>query len=105
VLDRLRSLVRAGRYRLTLHAEEERDTEQITIQEIEEALTSLTAEIVEDYPNDPRGHSALVLGFMKSGKPLHLVCSIHEETAIVVTVYRPDPGLWRNWRTRKGTQP
>ena len=81
VLERLRALMTVGRYRLTLHAEEERD---------------------EDYSDDPRGHSTLVLAFTKAGEPLHAVWSIHENIAILITIYRPDPKLWTNWRKRKG---
>lgn len=39
----------------------------ITLQDMEEALVSEEAEIIEDYPNDPRGHSCLILGFTKEG--------------------------------------
>ena len=94
-------LIKAGRYRVTLHAEQERDADQILTSEIEEAFTDLESVILEDYPNDPRGHSALVLGFTKMMEPLHGVCSIHEKIAILVTIYRPDPRLWTNWRKRK----
>lgn len=102
MLERLRTLVRAGRYRVTLHAEQERDADQITIEEIEQAYTSVSAETIEDYPHDPRGHSALVLAFTDSGEPLHAVWAIHEGTAILITIYRPDAKLWTNWRKRKG---
>ena len=40
----------AGRYRLTLHAEEERDADEITIDDIEEAYSDAASEIIEDYP-------------------------------------------------------
>jgi hypothetical protein len=85
-----------------LHAEQERDADEITIQELEQAFSGSGAEIIEDYPDDPRGHSALVLGWTKERDPLHAVWSIHEETAILITTYRPDPRLWTDWRTRKG---
>jgi hypothetical protein len=104
VLERLRALIRAGRYRLTLHAEEERDADQIAIDEIETAFADQNAEVVEDYPHDPRGHSMLVLGFTASGAPLHTVCSIHENLVILITIYRPDPRLWTDWRIRKGAR-
>lgn len=100
-MDRLRGLVRAGRYRLTLHAEQERDADQITVREIEAALLGPAVVVIENYPDDPRGHSVLVLGFTEDEKPLHLVCSIHENHAILITVYRPDPRRWTNWRGRK----
>ena len=101
MIDRLRALVRAGRYRLTLHAEDERDADQVTISEIEAALLSPEAVVIEDYPDDPRGHSVLVLGFTEDEEPIHLVCSIQENHAILITVYRPDPRRWTNWRERK----
>ena len=90
---------------MTLHAELERDADEITIAEIEQAYSDPQAEIIEDYPEDPRGPSVLMLGFTKAKDPLHAVWSIHETTAILVTVYRPDPVLWTNWRKRKGTEP
>jgi hypothetical protein len=104
VLDRLRRLVKIRRYRLTLHAEQERDADEITIQELEQAFSGSDAEIIEDYPDDPRGHSALVLGWTKERDPLHAVWSIHEGTAILITTYRPDPRLWTDWRIRKGAR-
>lgn len=64
-LKQIMSLISQKDYRLTLHAEFERDADQITVEEIEEALFSPEAKIIEDYPNDPRGHSCLVLGFTK----------------------------------------
>lgn len=46
----------------------------------------------------------LVLGFTASGAPLHTVCSIHENLVILITIYRPDPRLWTDWRIRKGAR-
>lgn len=83
------------------HAEREREAEQITKQEIEEALLSYEAEIIEDYPNDPRGPSCLVLGFTAQRKPLHAVLGLMQEL-IVITVYRPSPNEWTGWRERRG---
>jgi len=93
--------VRAREYRLTLHAELERDSDQITIAEIEQALLS-TLEVIEDYPNDPRGPSTLVVGFTKEGKALHVVCGRNDiMTLVVITIYLPDENLWVNFRKRK----
>jgi hypothetical protein len=101
VLDELRSLISSRQYRLTLHAEQERDADEITIAELEEAFASRVAEIIEHYPDDRRGKSALVLGMTATGSPLHGVWSIHERIAVLITVYRPDPSLWENWRRRR----
>jgi hypothetical protein len=101
ILDRVRSLGRRGRYRLSIHAERERDADHIQITELEEALFSDRIELIEDYPEDPRGHSHLVLGFTGAGQAIHAVCSVHEGTLVIITVYRPDRNLWQDYRTRK----
>lgn len=72
------------------------------MQEIEEGLLSSETKIIEDYPNDPRGHSCLVLGFTKGNQPIHIVCGIQEDKILViVTVYRPDIDEWIDWQIRK----
>ena len=101
IIARIQSLIRRRRYRLSLHAERERDADRIQIAELEQAFQSRRLELVEDYPEDPRGHSHLVLGFTESDQPIHAVCAIHEGTVVIVTVYRPNPTLWRDYRIRR----
>ena len=96
--------VKHRQYKLTSHAERERGSDRITIQEIEEALLSHQAEVIESYPEDVRGKSCLVLGFTKGGSPLHLVCGLWAEELIIITVYRPDHEQWVNWRLRRKTK-
>ena len=101
IITWIQERVRQRQYRLTLHAELERDYDQITLKEIEDALLS-KAEIIEEYPHDQRGPSALVLGFTKEGKPIHFVCGQGDRTMLVIiTVYVPDENLWINYRKRK----
>lgn len=59
-IHRLQAQVRARRYRLSSHAEHEREADQILRWEIEEALLSAACTIIEDYPDDPRGPSCLL---------------------------------------------
>ena len=102
ISERLQAKVRQKKYRLTFHAEREREADLITQQEIEEAVLSGQCEIIEDYPADPRGHSCLILGITRAGLPIHMVCGhLSEEEFLVITIYRPDPEQWINWRTRK----
>lgn len=104
-IKQIKNLVTQRKYRLTLHAEVERDAEEITLQEIEEAILSKDAEIIEDYPNDPRGPSCLILGFTRKNFPLHIVCGIaSQEILVMVTVYRPDVAEWIDFRIRKETK-
>jgi hypothetical protein len=51
-------------------------------------------EIIEDYPQDPRGHSCLVLGFGDANRPVHVVCSPKDEYLAIITAYLPDPAQW-----------
>jgi Domain of unknown function (DUF4258) len=98
----IQARVRSKQYRLSGHAESEREADQITHQEIVDALLSEQCEIIEDYANDPRGASCLALGFTRESKPIHIVCGISlADVMVVITVYRPDPDEWIAWRKRK----
>ena len=99
----IRELVRAGKYEFSLHAERERQADKITTEELEEALA--TCEIIEDYPDDPRGASCLVLGFT-AGRPIHAVCALKRdpEEMFLITIYDPSlhPEKWSdNYRRRR----
>lgn len=59
-------------------------------------------EIVEDYPEDARGHSALLMGNGEGGRAVHVVCSPKPDYVAVITAYLPDPGDWSSdYRERK----
>ena len=62
-------------------------------------------DIIENYPDDPRGGSCLVLGFCGS-KPIHAVCTIktEPEELLLITVYDPSKRAdkWNdNYRKRR----
>jgi hypothetical protein len=68
--------------------------------EVYEAIES--DEVVEDYVDDPRGHSCLLLGRSRDGRVLHLVCAPKRDYLAVVTVYAPSLLDWdRDFRTRR----
>jgi len=94
-VDLIRSLAKAGQYVLTIHAERERQAKQITTTELAVALRG--CEMIEDYPEDPRGHSCLVVGFA-DWRPIHVVCAIKEDPreVLLITVYDPSlrPEKW-----------
>ena len=101
----IRSHVRAKRYRLTRHATVARLERGITINEIERALVN--GQIIERYPDDLPYPGCLVLGWLESGDPLHIVCSRgNAEPALrIVTVYEPEDALWKSdYKTRKVTR-
>ena len=98
---RIRDSVQNEQFRLSAHAEIEREADQITVAELVEALTSPGLHVVEDYPNDPRGISCLDLGFTEKRQPIHAVCGLARDMLVVITVYRPDPEQWTDSRIRK----
>ena len=67
----IKEQVQKGNYQLKLHALERASARQIDPLEIKEAL--LNGQIIEDYPDDKRGHSCLIQGKSLGGKDIHLV--------------------------------
>lgn len=51
-------------------------------------------EIIEDYPEDARGHSCLMLGWGEFNLPIHIVCAHKEDYLAIITAYIPDEGEW-----------
>ncbi|MCP5047391.1 MAG: DUF4258 domain-containing protein [bacterium] len=90
----IRSKIRAGEYRFTVHSLERRIERSITKSEIEEAI--LNGEIIEDYPEDKYGPSCLILGFTIQRRPVHVQCSL--EPVWIITCYDPSerPLEWTN---------
>ena len=66
-IEWIKQRVRSGNYEFSGHADDERQAKRISIADVEGAL--LDGEILEDYPNDPRGPSCLVLGHGSPGHP------------------------------------
>ena len=87
-----------GDYKITEHAIEEAEKDLLLLLEIKEAI--LTGELIEDYPEDRRGHSCLVLGYSE-GKAIHIVCGMRGQKAIIITVYCPDSDEWISDRERR----
>jgi hypothetical protein len=85
-------------YEISLHAEKERYAENITISDLETAIS--TGEVLADYPHDPRGPSCLVLGYSQD-RPIHIVCGYTLQQWIrIITVYLPKPPKWLDAKTR-----
>ncbi|MFQ5816066.1 MAG: DUF4258 domain-containing protein [Candidatus Hydrothermarchaeaceae archaeon] len=84
--------VRLGNIRHSLHALEEQINEGLTAEDVDSALKR-GFELIEDYPNDPRGHSCLLLSW-KGKTPVHVVCAPHEDTLVIITTYIPEEEEW-----------
>ncbi len=75
--------IRLDDIRHTLHAVEEQLAEGLTAEQIDQALKK-GFELIEDYPDDPRGHSCLLLCWAEN-VPVHVVCAPHEDVLIIIT--------------------
>ena len=69
-----------------------RPARMIRASEVE--TVALRGEIIEDYPNGPRGHSCLLVRFGDGDRPVHVVCSPKEDYLAIITAYLPDPAQW-----------
>jgi hypothetical protein len=77
-----------------------RPERMITPQEVERVV--MTGELVEDYPQDSRGHSCLLLGLGDGDRAIHVVCSPKEDYLAVITAYLPDTTQWSpDYRRRR----
>lgn len=63
--------------------------------------TVLHGEVIEEYPDDPRGESCLVF-YAPSKRPVHVVCTPKPEYLAIVTAYLPEPKQWSpDFKTRR----
>lgn len=71
---------------------------------LEDVSTSLfNGELIESYPRDFPFPSCLVYGRNRQGEPIHSVWAFDEigGVAILVTVYRPNPNRWIDFKIRR----
>lgn len=104
MLKEIRSKILRRQYEFSRHAVDQTIIRNINVDETEEAISG-RCEIIEDYPDDKYGPSCLILGFTKTGRPLHIQCSYPSRLLIkIITLYEPDPDLWIDFRVRKQSQ-
>lgn len=93
--------IRNNRLRITDHADEEAQEDKLAYDEI--FFSVFQGEIIEDYPGDTPYPSCLIFGNTFAGEPVHSVWAFNEDGrwAVLITVYRPDPTRWIDWRKRR----
>ncbi len=69
-----------------------RPERMIRVAEVRAVLEN--GEVIEDYPEDARGHSCLMLGQREEGRPIHVVCAPKDDYLAVITAYVPDSAEW-----------
>ena len=100
-IEDLIDAIRQNRLRISDHADEEAESDRLSFDEV--FFSVLRGEIIEDYPDDKPYPSCLIYGDSFRGEPVHSVWAFNKETkwAVLITVYRPDPDRWIDWRTRR----
>ena len=93
-MEWVKNKVRNSEEYFSMHGDQERQNDNLTIAEVREAL--LNGMILEQYPDSGRGESYLVVGFTEHGKPIHIVCGERREKLVIITVYIPLPPKFKN---------
>lgn len=103
-IEAIREKVKKGKYIISFTHTEKLRQRKIKAKDIEQAVE--TGTMIEDYPEDRRGPSCLILGFADK-RPIHVVCGLFDaEEILIITAYEPDPLEWENdWKTRKRVMP
>ncbi|NQT89157.1 DUF4258 domain-containing protein [bacterium] len=102
-LSHIRRLVADGHVRISEHGYDELAKDDLLAGEILDGLAD--AELLEDYPDYPKGPCALLLQCDSAGAAIHTVWGIprgRTSPAVLVTAYRPDPDKWtEDFRKRR----
>jgi hypothetical protein len=92
IVQRIRLQANAAEFRITQHAHQEMVEEEITLDQLQEAIAS--CQLLENYPQHLRGACCLLNGQTRGGRPLHIVCTAAQPVLIVITVYEPQFPKW-----------
>lgn len=102
-LARVRIRIIAGDVKVSDHGYDEIRNDELTVEQLVQGIE--VAEIIEDYPDYPKGPCVLVLQEDEIGEPVHVLWGIprgHGGPAVLITAYRPDPRLWsEDFKTRE----
>jgi len=100
-IENIRAAIESQKIKVTDHADEEAVDDRLTLTEVLQSVQ--TGEIIEDYPTDKPYPSCLVFGKNEDDNPIHSVWAYNVSNgwAVLITVYRPDPTRWIEWKTRR----
>lgn len=100
-IDQIIKAIQTDKIRITNHAYEEAQSDKINFNEIISSV--INGEVIESYPKDNPYPSCLIFGFNFQREPIHSVWGYNAENkwAVLITVYRPDPNSWLDWKIRR----
>ena len=103
-LSSIRSAFEDGAYNISVHGFFEMGNDYITTAAFDQAIVFDMPEVIEDYPNDPKGASCLILAWVGLDSPIHACIGYAGSQPLIITVYRPNlkPEAWsEDFRTRR----
>lgn len=99
-ISRLRQQLAAGEFEFSRHALKRAVERDISDEEIR--AVGPAAVVVEKYPRDKYSASCLLLGFTRTGRPLHVQVSMADTPLVrIVTVYEPTATEWVDHTRRR----
>lgn len=61
----------------------------------------MKGEIIEDYSDDKPYPSCLIMGKIRDGFPLYVVCALSDRVYVIITAHWLDPEKWLDPKTRR----
>ena len=93
MLSEIRGVFREGSYLVSKHCLDQALDRGIDLTDAAAAIREDSPEIIEDYPNDQRGPSLLILCKGPSEEWYHVQCA-YPPAVKMITIYLPDPARW-----------
>lgn len=103
-MDSIETIRKAAsrRFLFTQHALDEMNAEAELISTWEVRYVIFNGEIIEEYPEDKRGQSYLMLGKPATGRTIHVVCAPKDDYLAIITAYVPSLERWdEDFRVRR----
>jgi len=99
-IENIITAIHSSQIKISNHADDEAVDDCLTYEEI--YFSVLHGEVIETYLNDTPYPSCLIFGRNFSGEPIHSVWAYNprNQWAVLITVYRPDPTRWIQWKVR-----
>ncbi len=99
-ISQLRAFNKKGHIHFTQHGVEKLEERCLKRGDVINCIN--TGEIIEQYENDVRLPSCLILGYGADGTPLHVCVGFDGDVIHIITAYCPDKNLWYDdLRTRR----